>query len=191
MTATPASMTGWNPTSTIRAGMIPALDSQEPFSAIPRPALAPQADTPPHPRPRTDQPCNHRIGPRDRLGQTSAGRRRRHPPSHGRQRRSRRRFPDDSIPVRSRRSRAGEPASRSPPPNATSNLRPRSPGSGARPTAPTPSTVTCTATRTHYLVSGAGTPVRPEQFTPFWFRTFRYLRLTDHHRRRRRADPVR
>lgn len=28
-----------------------------------------------------------------------------------------------------------------------------------------------------YLISGSGTPERPEKFAPFWFRTFRYLRL--------------
>ncbi|PTT60996.1 alpha-L-rhamnosidase-related protein, partial [Arthrobacter sp. HMWF013] len=28
-----------------------------------------------------------------------------------------------------------------------------------------------------YLVSGSGTRDRPEQYSPFWFRTFRYLRL--------------
>jgi hypothetical protein len=28
-----------------------------------------------------------------------------------------------------------------------------------------------------YLISGSGTQVRPEQYSPFWFRTFRFLRL--------------
>jgi len=28
-----------------------------------------------------------------------------------------------------------------------------------------------------YLISGSGTPERPEQYSPFWFRTFRFLRV--------------
>lgn len=29
----------------------------------------------------------------------------------------------------------------------------------------------------HYLVAGTGTPATPENFAPYWFRTFRYVRL--------------